>query len=55
MSVICWMSKNGMRLNISKTQLIVIGNASNVARVGQVSIELDGVTIISTDRSKVLD
>jgi hypothetical protein len=42
------MSNNGMWLNISKTQLIVVGNASDVARVGQVSTELDGLTIIST-------
>jgi hypothetical protein len=41
MSVIHWMSNNGMRLNVTKTQLIVVGNASNVARVGQFSIELD--------------
>jgi hypothetical protein len=54
MSVICWISRTGMRLNISKTQLIVIGNASKVARVGQVSIELDGVTILSTDSIKSL-
>jgi hypothetical protein len=44
LSVLSWMSKNGMRLNIEKTQLIVVGNAANVAVVGQVGIELNGVT-----------
>jgi hypothetical protein len=54
MSVIYWMSNNVMRLNVSKTQLIVVGNASNFALVGQVSIELDGVVILSTDSIKSL-
>jgi hypothetical protein len=53
-SVINWMSSNGMTLNMSKTQIIVIGNAANVARIGQVSIEINGTTINSSDCIKSL-
>jgi hypothetical protein len=53
-AVMDWMKCNGMSLNVSKTQLIVIGNASNVARVGQVSIDVNGTVIVSTDCIKSL-
>jgi hypothetical protein len=48
------MTANGMTLNVAKTQLIVIGNASNVARVGQVSLEVNGTVILSSDCIKSL-
>jgi len=52
--VIDWMSKNGMKLNASKTQLILLGSANNVAKLGQVSIDVDGITISSQETLKSL-
>jgi hypothetical protein len=54
LEVFAWMTENGMTINVAKTQLIVIGNAANVARVGQVSIEINGTVINSTDCIKSL-
>jgi hypothetical protein len=39
LEVFAWMTDNGMTLNVANTQLIVIGNAANVARVGQAAGE----------------
>jgi len=46
--IIDWMTKNGMRLNLDKTQLIVIGNAQNVTKIGKVEIIVDNITIKKT-------
>jgi hypothetical protein len=54
LAVVEWMSENGMALHVSKTQLIVVGNASNVARVGQVSLDINGTVILSSDCIKSL-
>jgi hypothetical protein len=43
-----------MTLNVSKTQLIVVGSASNVARIGQVSLDINGTVILSSDCIKSL-
>ena len=45
---------NGMKLNLEKTQMIVIGSPSNLKKVGQITMEIDGVKIISRDSLKSL-
>lgn len=53
-AVIDWMKRNGMKLNLGKTQMIVFGSAANLAKVGRVTIEIDGVKIVSSDQIKSL-
>lgn len=53
-SVLTWMDTNGMKLNIGKTQLIVLGNSHNVSKIGQISMDMNGVTILSQDSIKSL-
>jgi len=53
-SIINWMTLNGMQLNVEKTQLILLGNAVNVSRIGQITINIDGKTIQSSDTIKSL-
>jgi len=53
-SVIDWMDSNNMKLNLEKTQLIVLSNAYNVAKIGQISLEMNGVVIESSDTLKSL-
>jgi hypothetical protein len=38
LAVMKWMAKNGISLRVSKTQLIVVGNGSDVNRVVQVNV-----------------
>jgi len=47
--VIAWLKLHGMKLNAAKTQLIMLGSAKNLGRLGRVSIEVDGVTIESSE------
>jgi hypothetical protein len=54
LSPVCTMDIFSLIVSLSKTQLIVIGNASNVARVGQVSLEVNGTVILSSDCIKSL-
>lgn len=49
-----WMVGNGMKINVKKTQLIILGNAHNVAKIGQITINFDGVTITSQSTIKCL-
>lgn len=44
-----------MKINTSKTQLIVLCNSYNVSQIGQISLEFDGSTIVSQDCIKTLD
>jgi retron-type reverse transcriptase len=53
-NVVKWMDENGMKLNVGKTQFIVLGNAYNLAKIGQVQINIDGTTITSQDTLKSL-
>jgi hypothetical protein len=39
-SIIKWMDENGMKLNTDKTQIIVLGSAANVAKIGQITVEV---------------
>jgi hypothetical protein len=48
------MKRNGMKLNVKKTQLILLENAHNISKIGQVKLELDGTTIFSQDTLKSL-
>jgi hypothetical protein len=48
------MRLNGLKLNIEKTQLIVLDNSSNVTKIGQVSLEHDGSIIRSSETIKSL-
>lgn len=43
-----------MKLNLGKSQLIVFGSASNLSKVGQISIDIGGVKIVSKDQIKSL-
>jgi hypothetical protein len=52
--IMLWMDKNGMKLNVTKTQLLVLGNSYNVSQMGQVEIDLDGTIIKSQDTLKSL-
>jgi len=54
MSTLDWMTKNGMTLNVHKTQLIVLGNAYNVSQIGQISLEVNDSIIVSRDSLKSL-
>lgn len=53
-AVIHWMKCNGMKLNLQKTQMIIMGSAANLAKVGQLTIEVEGVQIFSQDQIKSL-
>jgi hypothetical protein len=44
-----WMTQNGMKLNVKKTQLMLLGNSHNVKELGQIELEIDGTTIVSQD------
>jgi hypothetical protein len=50
--VTLWMKDNGMKLNVSKTQVILLGNAHNVAKIGPINIQIDGTIITSSDTLK---
>jgi hypothetical protein len=39
-SIIKGMDENGMKLNTDKTQIIVLGSAANVAKIGQITVEV---------------
>jgi hypothetical protein len=52
--IIAWMNTNGMKLNINKTQFIVLENGNNLAKIGQVQLKIDGVTILSQETIKSL-
>jgi exonuclease III len=53
-NIVAWMKENGMKLNLSKTQFILLGNCHNLSKVGQVQIEIDGITILSQETLKSL-
>ena len=54
LAIIEWMKANGMKLNLEKTQFIVIGTPSNIKRVGDLHITLDGINIYSQPTLKSL-
>jgi hypothetical protein len=43
-----------MKLNVGKTQFIVLGNGYNLAEIGKVQINIDGITIASQGTLKCL-
>jgi hypothetical protein len=53
-NVVTWMNENGMTLNVTKTQFIVLGNGHNLTKIGQIQINIDGTTITSQDTFKSL-
>jgi hypothetical protein len=48
------MEENGLKLNIGKTQAIVIGMPNDIAKVGQIKINFAGQEIVSSDTLKTL-
>jgi len=44
------MKDNGMKLNIEKTHVILLGNASNIAKIGRISININGTLVQSSDK-----
>jgi len=53
-NIIDWMDRNGMKLNLEKTQLIVLGNAQNLTKIGEVTLEIHDIRIKSTETLKSL-
>jgi hypothetical protein len=53
-NVVKWMNENGMKLNVTKTQFIVLGNGHNLTKIGQIQINIEGTTINSQDTFKSL-
>jgi retron-type reverse transcriptase len=53
-NVLKWMNENGMKLNVAKSQFIVLGNGHNLSKIGQVQINIDGTVITSQDTFKSL-
>jgi hypothetical protein len=41
-SIIKWMDENGTKLKTDKTQIIALGSAANVAKIGQTTVEIGG-------------
>jgi hypothetical protein len=54
LSILKWKDENGMKLNADKTQIIVLGSAANVAKIGQITVEVGGVLVNSRDTIKSL-
>jgi hypothetical protein len=53
-NVLKWMNENGMKLNVAKSQFIVLGNGHNLSKIGQLQINIDGTIITSQDTFKSL-
>ena len=49
-----WYSKNGLKINAAKTQLIVLGTREMTRRIPPVSISFCGSTVTSSDSVKNL-
>jgi len=49
-----WMEENGLKLNIEKTQAIVLGMPNDIAKVGQIKINIAGQEISSSGTLKTL-
>jgi hypothetical protein len=49
-----WMNDNGMKLNVLKTQVVVLGNAHNVAKIGTITLQIDDTTVTSQETLKSL-
>ncbi|XP_035708048.1 uncharacterized protein LOC118435748 [Folsomia candida] len=54
LAILEWMDKNGMTLNLDKTQFILIGSTSNLNKVGVVEFEVNGIVIKSQNELKSL-
>lgn len=54
MSAVDWMRQGGMKLNVEKTQVMVLGSSHNLKSIGHIEIEIDGIKIKSTDKIKCL-
>jgi hypothetical protein len=49
-----WMNDNGMKINLDKTQVIVLGSSYNVEKVGEISLKIGGVEVRSQNVIKSL-
>jgi len=49
-----WMTANELELNVQKTQIIVLGNASNVQKLGQITVNFNGQSIHRQETIKSL-
>jgi len=54
LAIMEWMNANGMSLNVNKTQLIVVANSYLISQIGQISLDIKGSIITSTDSLKSL-
>jgi hypothetical protein len=53
-NIVSFMQENGMKLNLNKTQFILLGNGHNLSKIGQLQIEIDGTAIRSKETLKSL-
>jgi len=54
LAIMDWMKANGMSLNVNKTQFIVVANPHLISKIGQISLDIGGSTILSSDCLKSL-
>jgi Reverse transcriptase (RNA-dependent DNA polymerase)/Endonuclease-reverse transcriptase len=53
-NVMVWMDENCMKLNISKTKLLIIGSPANLKKVGTVTIKVRDIEITNCNELKTL-
>jgi len=53
-NVLEWMSKNGMEVNLAKTDLLVIGSKSQLKKLENVSIQVNGTVVTAKKSIKLL-
>lgn len=52
--IIGWLHANSLELNSDKTECLIIGSSTIVKRMGQVTVQVDGVSVSSKDSLRLL-